>query len=200
MFNYKWYQTFLKLWPRDETGQKLRIPLYVRFSVMSDRNEASKVSVDPERQTTKILWRIQSLGSSGTPWKPSVLNPGLLVSAWEANRWWQTAGDVFTFSVALHAALLEYTQLHNAVNMWRGACRSVSVMSDTVTHVCCVTLWADCGAGGLCSSRQVLDMEKYNVILSLLCIKVRRAFRLPAQICFLASRVHADRLQESLDN
>lgn len=55
---------------------------------------------------------------------PSVLNPGLLVPAWEANRWWRPAGDVFTFSVgaARRAAWAQLQNCKNVESKWRVLC------------------------------------------------------------------------------
>lgn len=97
----------------------------------------------PERRTTKgSLTDSNPRIHQDAPIKPSVPNPGLLVSAWEANRWWQTAGDVFTLSAgaARRAARAHAVTkcCRNVENKCRAACFSSMFHTDpppcTVWH------------------------------------------------------------------
>lgn len=96
-------------------------------------------------QQWTVHWQIWTHGASNPRvhrdalMKPSVLSAGLLVSAWEANRWWHTAGDVFTFSTgAARRAACAHT-----VTQW---CENMDI------HVCpsCFTLTPLSGSPLLC--------------------------------------------------
>lgn len=73
---------------------------------------------DGGEATKGFAARLEPTDSRDALMTPSVLNPGLLVSAWEANRWWRAAGDVFTLSVGA-ARRAAWAQLQKAVRMWR---------------------------------------------------------------------------------